>query len=69
VPAPGALDLRGIEDRVDPATLDLLLRVDPQDWAHELADQRAFYTKFGDRLPREILRQHGEVLRRLGLES
>ena len=49
------------------ATLDLLLRVDAKDWAHELEDQRAFYAKFGDRLPREILRQHTETLRRLGL--
>jgi len=69
VPAPGALDLRGIEDRVDAATLDLLLRVDPDDWAHELADQRAFYAKFGDRMPHEILRQHAEAMRRLSLGS
>ena len=69
VPAPGALDLCGIEDRVDSATFDLLLRVDPQDWAYELRDQRVFYAKFGDRLPSEILRQHGEVMRRLGLDS
>jgi len=69
VPAPGALDLAGIEDRVDSSTLDLLLRVDPEDWAHEVADQRTFFAKFGDRLPKEILRQHAEVMRRLGLAS
>jgi phosphoenolpyruvate carboxykinase (GTP) len=66
VPAPDALDLRGIDDRVDAATLNLLLRVDPKDWAHELQDQREFFAKFGDRMPAEILRQHREVMQRLG---
>ncbi len=67
VPAPGAIDLTGIEERVTERTLAELFRVDPSDWESELLDQSAFFAKFGDRLPGEIWRQHHALANRFGL--
>ncbi len=67
VPAPGALDLRGLETQVPPQAMEELLRVDREDWRAELQSQREFFAKFGDRLPDEISRQTEATARRLGL--
>ncbi|MBI5503818.1 MAG: phosphoenolpyruvate carboxykinase (GTP) [Deltaproteobacteria bacterium] len=67
VPAPGALDLAGLERQVPPRALEELLRVDRDDWRAELQSQREFFAKFGDRLPDEIARQTEATARRLGL--
>ena len=69
VPSPGALDLRGLEDRVPPEALQELLTVDPQDWAAELASQKEFFEKFGERMPKEIWQQRQATARRLGLQD
>ena len=67
VPAEGSLDLRGIEDQVDAATLEGLLRVDPNDWAAELDNQKEFFEKFGEHTPEEIWAQLAATKERLGL--
>jgi phosphoenolpyruvate carboxykinase (GTP) len=69
VPAPGALDLSGLEGQVSAATLQELLRVDAADWQNELADQQRFFEKFGDRLPDEIRRQYIGAAKRLGFKG
>jgi phosphoenolpyruvate carboxykinase (GTP) len=65
VPAPGAIDRQGIESKVSEQTLATLLEVDAADWTAELDDQRTFFDKFGDRVPRAIVRQLSELRRRL----
>ena len=67
VPAPGALDLRGLEDAVTEDTLAALLEVNADDWKTELDDQKAFFEKFGDHTPEEIWNQHAALTKRLGL--
>jgi len=59
VPARGALTLDGL--RISQETLDELLRVNPADWEPELEDTRAFFSKFADRLPRELLDEHAKL--------
>jgi phosphoenolpyruvate carboxykinase (GTP) len=66
VPAPGSLDLSGIENQVSPETLEGLLHIDGADWQNEIADQRHFFEKFGERLPDEIRRQYIATAQRLG---
>ncbi len=59
VPARGALTLDGL--KISQETLDELFRVDPADWEPELEDTRAFFSKFADRLPRELLDEHAKL--------
>ena len=66
VPAPGALDLRGLEHEVSPAVMDELFRIDKDDWQAELASQKEFFTKFGDRCPKGIWDQFEATSKRLG---
>ena len=54
VPRPEDIDLTGLEDQVSPETLRELLTVDPAAWKDEVADIRAHYARFGDRLPAEL---------------
>jgi phosphoenolpyruvate carboxykinase (GTP) len=55
IPAPGSLNLRGVE--VAPADIDELLRVDPAEWREELGSIREHLASFGEQLPRELLGQ------------
>jgi phosphoenolpyruvate carboxykinase (GTP) len=64
VPARGALTTDGLA--LAPETLDELMRVNPQDWDQELDDTKEFFQKFGGRIPREILEEHGKLAGRLG---
>ncbi|MFQ5352813.1 MAG: phosphoenolpyruvate carboxykinase (GTP), partial [Candidatus Binatia bacterium] len=66
VPAPGALDTTGLKG-VTEETIRELLRIDPEAWQAEVADQQAFYEKFGDSLPAAIRSQHQALVKRLGL--
>jgi phosphoenolpyruvate carboxykinase (GTP) len=69
VPAEGALDLRGIEDEVTPEVLAELLHIDSEDWKQELASQKEFFEKFGDRMPEAIWAQRRATAERLGLSE
>jgi phosphoenolpyruvate carboxykinase (GTP) len=55
VPTPDGLNLDGLE--LPRATLESLLRVDRDEWAEELPEIRAFFDRFGDRLPGELTRE------------
>jgi phosphoenolpyruvate carboxykinase (GTP) len=63
VPAPGSLDLDGLA--ISRETLNELLRVDPGDWAEEVAATGKFFEKFGNRLPDEIRTEHKALADRL----
>jgi phosphoenolpyruvate carboxykinase (GTP) len=63
VPARGALTLDGLN--ISASTVEELMRVDPEDWEQELIDIKEFFQKFGDRLPRELTVEHGNLSRRL----
>jgi phosphoenolpyruvate carboxykinase (GTP) len=52
VPAPGALDLSGLE--LPTAQLDAALRCDRHEWFEALDELRVFYEQFGPRLPAPI---------------
>ncbi len=64
VPAPGEIDISGLDD-VDDATMHELLDVDRDAWTAELDGQMEFFEKFGDRLPEEIRNQHAALAARL----
>ena len=67
IPAPGAIDLTGLEKQVPPSVMEELLSVDPDEWRAELASLKEFFAKFGDRLPEEMSRQAAATAERLGL--
>jgi phosphoenolpyruvate carboxykinase (GTP) len=52
VPTPDALDWDGLD--VSPADRATLLQVDRGEWAAEVPDIRAFFARFGSRLPAEL---------------
>ncbi len=63
VPAPGALDVGGLD--VPTSRLEAALRVDSGEWRQALEDLGGFYDQFGARLPASIRRAHAETLRQL----
>jgi phosphoenolpyruvate carboxykinase (GTP) len=64
VPAPGALDTRGLD--VPPEALDELLSVDEEGLRAELEQVREHLARFGDRLPAAISAQLEALEERLG---
>jgi phosphoenolpyruvate carboxykinase (GTP) len=54
VPRPEALNLEGLP--LSSTQVESLLRVERDEWAAELPEIRAFFDKFGDRLPGELSR-------------
>ncbi len=52
LPAPGALDLSGMN--VSPSALEELLRVDVEGWTNELPIMKVHFDKFGSRLPKGL---------------
>ena len=52
VPAPEALNVDGLA--LSRADVERLLRVDRDEWAAEVPEIRAFFERFGDRLPVEL---------------
>ncbi len=64
VPAPGALDVSGLD--LTQAQLDLLLTVDPVVWREEAALIPPDYERFGDRLPEALWAEHSALVERLG---
>jgi phosphoenolpyruvate carboxykinase (GTP) len=59
VPTPDALNLDGLD--LPAGTMEALLSVECDDWQDELPEMRAFFAKFGARLPAELGR-HLEAL-------
>jgi len=50
--------------KIAPEALDELFRVNADDWESDLADSREFLAKFGERLPRELRKEHEAVVSR-----
>jgi phosphoenolpyruvate carboxykinase (GTP) len=63
VPAPGALDMNGLD--VSPDSMKELLHIDLKDWREEHAGIGEYFAKFGSRLPAEMKKQHEALGRRL----
>ena len=64
VPAPGALDLAGLDLSRDDQ--DLLLTVDVQAWKREAEQMPEFFRGFGGHLPARLWELHEELTARLG---
>jgi phosphoenolpyruvate carboxykinase (GTP) len=64
VPTAGALDTEGLD--LDPAAIEELLRVNPDEWKAQLPQIREHFARFGDRLPVELREQLDALERRLG---
>jgi phosphoenolpyruvate carboxykinase (GTP) len=64
VPAPGAIDIEGIE--VSKEDMEELLRVDDDEWRAEVPLIREHYAQFGDRLPEALARTVDDLEKRLG---
>jgi len=64
LPAPGALDLDGLQ--ISEADLDLLLTVDRQAWKLEADQIPEFFRGFGEHLPARLAELHQELIDRLG---
>ena len=64
LPAPGSLDLDGLDIRS--ADLDLLLTVDTQAWKAEAEQIPEFFRGFGEQLPARLWELHQELIARLG---
>jgi len=63
LPRPEDIDTRGI--KVPPGVLKELLTVEREGWLQAAANQREFFGKFGDRMPREIWQENETLTRRL----
>jgi len=63
VPRPETLSLDGL--RLTPEEVKALLHVDPDEWTVEAAEIRAFFGRFGDRMPPELLRSLDRLMSRL----
>jgi phosphoenolpyruvate carboxykinase (GTP) len=63
VPSPRDVDTSGLD--LAPDVMRELLAIDRDGWRETLAGEREFFGKFGDRLPREMWRQHEALARRL----
>jgi phosphoenolpyruvate carboxykinase (GTP) len=63
VPAPDALNLQGLS--LFKEAIHAVLNVNPADWTDDLADQRAFFEKIGDRLPEALRQEQDQFASRL----
>ncbi len=64
VPAPGALDVSRL-DKVSPAALKELFRVDTKDTLSDLKHAREYYKQFGSRMPAALLKEVEQLESRL----
>jgi phosphoenolpyruvate carboxykinase (GTP) len=67
VPSSNGLNLEGLE--LSAAGLEELLRVDRDEWAEEVPEIRAFYDRFGGRLPAELNESLDKLAQRLGVTA
>ncbi len=64
LPAPGALDLAGLN--LPAGNIEELLKVDLPGWKNEIADVAANYAKLGDKLPQALKDQLASLSQRIG---
>jgi phosphoenolpyruvate carboxykinase (GTP) len=67
VPKPADLHLEGLS--IPNVDLEALLRVTPEEWGRELPEIRAFFDRFGDRLPPELGRSLERLSARLNVPA
>ncbi len=67
VPTPDALDVSGLDLTTD--ELELVLRVDPDEWKAEIPQVTDWFNKFGDKLPGVLWAELDALKARLGVES
>jgi len=67
VPTPEALNLEGLS--LSRADVQTLLRVDRDEWADEVPEIRAFFDRFGDRLPGSLSDSLDALAQRLGVTA
>jgi phosphoenolpyruvate carboxykinase (GTP) len=65
VPTPESLNLSGLN--LTPDQVKAILEVNASDWIQDLSDQRAFFDKVGDRLPKELRDEQARFAQRLNL--
>ena len=65
MPTVNAIDITGLEGEVSKEDLAELLKVDREGWLKELEMIKEHYKKFGDHLPKELVRQLEELEARL----
>ncbi|MDI6828286.1 MAG: phosphoenolpyruvate carboxykinase (GTP), partial [Armatimonadota bacterium] len=65
MPAKGAIDLTGIEDKVTEKTMEELLYIDKDAWYEELESQTSWFQQFGYALPLGIWEEHEALADRL----
>lgn len=63
LPVPEALNVSGLD--VSRETLEELLKVDREGWLEEAESQTEFFKKIGDRLPKELVKEQTDLVRRL----
>jgi phosphoenolpyruvate carboxykinase (GTP) len=63
VPAPGALDLTGLD--LPQQNMQELLRVEPKAWLAEIEAIRDHYAQFGERLPKALAGELAALEKRL----
>ncbi len=64
VPTADSLNLSGLN--LSPETVTAILEVNAADWTDDLKDQREFFDKIGDRLPKELRQEQEAFAKRLG---
>jgi phosphoenolpyruvate carboxykinase (GTP) len=67
VPTIDSLNTEGLD--LSAATLEELLRVDRDEWAEEVPEIRAFFDRFGGRLPAELSESLDKLAQRLGVTA
>lgn len=63
LPTPNSLDTSGLD--ITPKALESLLSIHNNNWLHEVAELRDYFTLFGDHLPKEIIQELEALERRL----
>jgi phosphoenolpyruvate carboxykinase (GTP) len=67
VPGPSDLNLDGLD--LPRGAVDELLRIDKEEWSAEVPEIRAFFDRFGDRLPPELNRTLDTLAQKLGVTA
>jgi phosphoenolpyruvate carboxykinase (GTP) len=63
LPAPGALDLTGLD--IAPGAMETLLTVDREAWLREMEDIGKYLADYGERLPKRLEQERGRVVAEL----
>lgn len=66
VPAPGALDVTGLD--LTPAQVEAALAVDPDEWRAEIPQVTEWFEKFGDKLPGVLWAELDVLKTKLGMQ-